>query len=124
MANRRNSTSSNSIPTSPPSSEEAAPLRAVVLAHADQCFLDTDGITRDAARMLKIMETWHPQRSDGQAGVRRNEAFDPNLSVIVHDGVRICYPRAVEHRGQPTLLFTMVAPDGFARAPSRPSSSN
>ena len=111
MAKRRNSTSSTFLPTSPPSSEEAAPLRVVVLAHANQCFLDTDGVTRDAARMLQIMENWRPQRWDGQARVRRNEAFDPNLPVVVHDDTRICYPHAVEHRGQPALLFTIVPRD-------------
>ena len=109
MAHRRNRTYSNSIPTSPPSSEEAAPLRAVVLAHADQCFLDTDGVTRDAARMLQIMDSWHPNRSDGRAGVRRNVAFDPDLSVVVHDHTRICYRQIEEHRGEPALLFTIVA---------------
>ena len=85
MAKRRNGTSSHVLPTSPPSSEAAAPLRVVVLDHADQCFLDTDGVTRDAARMLQIMENWRPQRWDGQARVRRNAAFDPDLPVVVHD---------------------------------------
>ena len=109
MAKRRNGTSSHVLPTSPPSSEEAAPLRVVVLDHADQCFLDTDGVTRDAARMLQIMDSWHPNRSDGRAGVRRNAAFDPDFPVVVHDHTRICYRQIEEHRGEPALLFTIVA---------------
>lgn len=108
MANSRNRTSSNSLRPSLGSNEEAALLRAVVLAHADQCFLDTDRITRDATRMLQLMDSWHPNRSDGQAGVRRNEAFDPDLPVVVHDYTRICYQQTEEHRGELALLFTIV----------------
>ena len=109
MAKRRNGTSSHDLPTSPPSSEAAAPLRVVVLDHADQCFLDTDGITRDAARILQVMDSWHPNRSDGRAGVRRNAAFDPDFPVVVHDHTRIGYRQIEEHRGEPALLFTIVA---------------
>lgn len=89
--------------------EEARPLRSVVLQHADRCFLDTDGVTRDAARMLDIMDSWRPNRSDGEAGVRRNGAFNPELPVVVFAGTRICYPESAEHPGQPALLFTIVA---------------
>ena len=123
MVHTRNHTSSDFVPTPSTTSEVVAPLRVVVLAHADQCFRDTDGITRDAARMVQIMESWHPKRSDGQAGVRRNGAFDPDLPVTVQDDTRICYPHAVEHRGQPTLLFTIVAPDAARQTAPHPSTS-
>jgi hypothetical protein len=88
--------------------EEETSLRTVVCEYADCCFLDTDGVTRDAARMLQIMDAWRPKCSDREAGVRRNVAFDPNLHVVVDADRRICYPDGVEHRGQPALLFTIV----------------
>ena len=88
--------------------EEIGSLRAVVLEHDDHCFLDTDGVTRDAARMLAIMDGWRPNRSDLEAGVRRNGAFDPELPVVVTDDVRICYPRGVRPAGEHKLLFTIV----------------
>jgi hypothetical protein len=90
---------------------EERPLRAVVLEHADRCFLDTDGVTRDAARMLEIMGNWRPHRSDGEAGVRRNGVFNPNLRVVVSSDLRICYPRGVEPPGERVLLFTIVPRD-------------
>ena len=89
----------------------AAGLRTVVLQHADRCFLDTDGVTRDASRMLQIMDGWRPNRSDGEAGVRRNAAFAPDLEVVVTSDLRICYPPDVKRRSGPALLFTIVPPE-------------
>lgn len=94
-----------------PASIEGVPLRTVVLQYSGQCFLDTDGVTRDAVRMLEIMDGWLPNRSDDEAGVRRNGAFDPNLRVVVVAGMRICNPASVERPGQPALLFTIVPRD-------------
>ena len=98
------------LPASVPD-DETRPLRTVVLEHADLCFRDTDGITRDAARMLEIMDTWQPNRSDAEAGVWRNTAFDPQLRVVVVADAQICYPDSAEHLGQPSLLFTIVSRD-------------
>ncbi|GAC1474473.1 MAG: hypothetical protein PVSMB7_29530 [Chloroflexota bacterium] len=92
--------------------EVAQPLRTVVQDHADACFLDTDGVTRDAGRMMQIMDSWHPKRTDGQAGIRRNTAFDPTLSVVVRSGTRIYYAAPDKGGGQPDLLFTIVPRDG------------
>src|SRR5437868_1890648 len=88
--------------------EEVRLLHAVVQTYADRCFLDTDGVTRDATRMFEIMQRWQPNRSDREAGVRRNSAFDPDLQVVVCAETRICYPEETEHPGQPALLFTIV----------------
>jgi len=86
-------------------------LRDVVLQYAGRCFLDTDGVTRDATRMMTIMDSWRPHRSDRQAGVRRNSAFDPRLPVVVVAGSQICHPPGTTHPGQPALLFTIVPRD-------------
>lgn len=83
-------------------------LRSVVQAHADCCFLDTDGVTRSATRMLQILDGWRSRRTDREAGVRRNGAFDPNLPVVLTAGTRICHPERISHPGQPELLFTIV----------------
>ncbi len=91
--------------------DEVRPLRAIVLQHPEQCFRDTDGVTRDAARMLEIMSTWRPHCSDGEAGVRRNSAFNPRLHVVVTSDQRICYPHGVEPPGECALLFTIVPRD-------------
>jgi hypothetical protein len=91
--------------------EEERPLRSVVLQHTDHCFLDTDGVTRDAARMLEIMGRWRPHCSDGEAGVRRNSAFNPDLRVVVSSDLRISYPRGDEPSGDRSLLFTIVPRD-------------
>ncbi|HZU11614.1 MAG TPA: hypothetical protein VFB58_02150 [Chloroflexota bacterium] len=88
--------------------ETTRPLRAVVHDFADRCFLDTDGVTRDAHRMVEIMDGWRPHRSDDRAGVRRNEAFDPDLPVVVEMDTRILHARETEHPGKPDLLFTIV----------------
>lgn len=110
-----NSTTRTRPPAVAPVQERPRPLRAVVQDHADRCFLDTDGVTRDARRMLEIMNSWRPHRSDGEAGVRRNTAFNPELLVVIIDDSRICYPEETEHPGQPTLLFTMVPEESLAR---------
>lgn len=96
------------VSASSPAQETTRSLRAVVHDYADSCFLDTDGITRDAQRMVEIMDGWQPHRSDAKAGVRRNTAFDPNRPVVVDKGTRILYARGTEHPGQPALLFTIV----------------
>jgi hypothetical protein len=62
--------------------------------------------------MLQIMDTWRPHRTDNEAGVRRNSAFDPDLRVVVVGGTKIYYPEDVPHPGQPALLFTIVPPTG------------
>lgn len=90
---------------------EVHPLRSVVRQHADHCFRDTDGVTRDAARMLEIMSTWRPNRSDWEVGVRRNAAFNPDLQVVVSSDLRISYPQGDEPPGERSLLFTIVPRD-------------
>lgn len=90
--------------------EAVRTLRDVVEEHADLCFLDTDGVTRDAGRMLQIMDGWQPRQSDIAAGVRRNGAFDPDLPVVV-SGNHVRYPSGSEHPGQKDLLFTLVPRD-------------
>jgi hypothetical protein len=89
----------------------ACPLRAVVLRYPDSCFLDTDGVTRDAARMLELMGRWRPQCSDREVGVRRNGAFNPDLHVVVSEDRRIRYPHGAEPPGERGLLFTIVPRD-------------
>lgn len=91
--------------------EATMSLRGAVLQHADHCFRDTDGITRDATRMLEIMARRRPDCSDREAGVRRNRAFDPDLGVVVTDDQRIRYPPGVAPAGEPSLLFTIVPRD-------------
>lgn len=90
---------------------EARTLRDIVEDNADLCFLDTDGVTRDAERMLQIMDSWQPRQSDTAAGVRRNGAFDPDLPVVVA-GTHVRYPPGSEHPGQKDILFTLVPRDG------------
>lgn len=89
---------------------EERTLRGVVEDNADLCFLDTDGVTRDATRMLQIMNGWQPRRSDLAAGVRRNSAFDPDLPVIIA-GTHVRYSPECEHPGQKDILYTLVPRD-------------
>lgn len=90
---------------------EVRTLRGVVEDNANLCFLDTDGVTRDAARMLQIMDGWQPRQTDTAAGVRRNSAFDPDLPVVVA-GTHVRYPPQSDHPGQKDILFTLVPRDG------------
>lgn len=106
------------VPDTAPLSS-ARPLRAIIEAYADRCFLDTDGVTRDARRMLALLDDWRPNRSDAQAGVRRNRAFDPHLMAVVAADSEIYYAPDSEDTGQLVLLFTLVPPDG-QRANGRP----
>lgn len=85
-------------------------LREVVEEQADRCFLDTDGVTRDAGRMRQIMDGWQPGQTDTAAGVRRNNAFDPDLPVVV-SGTHVRYAPGSEHPGQKDILFTLVPRD-------------
>lgn len=91
--------------------EDVRTLRTVVQENAGLCFLDTDGVTRDAARMMQIMDGWQPKQSDSSAGVRRNSAFDPHLPVVV-TGKHVRYPSQTDHPGQTDVLFTLVPADG------------
>jgi hypothetical protein len=95
----------------PERSDTLYTLRQVVEQHRDRCFRDTDGVTRDAGRMLEIMDGWRPNRSDKQAGVTRNRAFDPALLVVVTSDARVSYAAGAAHPGEPSLLFTIVPPD-------------
>ncbi len=92
---------------------EVRTLRRVIEDNSNLCFLDTDGVTRDAARMAQIMDGWHPNRSDSSAGVRRNCAFDPDLPVVV-SGSHVRYPPRSDHPGQKDILFTLVPRSGSA----------
>jgi hypothetical protein len=94
-------------------------LREVVEQHHCHCFVDTDGVTRDAERMLQLMDTWRPNRSDGRAGIKRNHAFNPALPVIVSSGDRISYALDVIVPGEPSLLFSIVQPDVSSGPPSQ-----
>jgi hypothetical protein len=86
-------------------------LREVVEQHYDHCFLDTDGVTRDAGRMLQVMATWRPNRSDRHAGITRNHAFNSALPVVVSSDARISYAGDAVHPGDPAVLFSIVPPD-------------
>ena len=86
-------------------------LREVVELHRHDCFVDTDRITRDADRMLQLVAAWTANRSDAQAGVTRNHAFNPALPVVVSPAGRIVYAPHAGPPGEPSLLYTIVPPD-------------
>jgi hypothetical protein len=90
-------------------------LRDVVEQHAERCFLDTDGVTRDAQRMIELMEQWTPNRTDRQAGVRHNRVFNPTSIVVVLPDGRICAADETRDQREPALLFSIVAADAYGR---------
>jgi hypothetical protein len=74
-------------------------------------------------RMLELMATWCPNRSDRQAGITRNDAFYPALPVVVSSVGRISCAIDVVLPGEPSLLFTIVPPDVSSGPLSRGTST-